>query len=276
MHTPNIDQLATGGTRFANAWTPCPVCVPARASLATGRYVHDIGYWDNAIAYDGRVQSWGHRLQAEGIRVESIGKLHYSNDRDPTGFVRQQEPMHIADGIGLLWGSVRDPMPEKAGPSPMFNELGAGESSYNRYDRRIADLAVAWLEQNATQSIAKPWMLFLGFVAPHLPLKVPQRYLDLYAPDTIPMPKLLPRDGHKHHPWVERMANYLDQDRMLGSDERRKLAIASYFGLITFLDEQIGRVIDALHRSGLATNTRVSTQVITGIIWGVAGSGTNA
>jgi choline-sulfatase len=257
VRTPNIDRLAAAGTRFANAWTPCPVCVPARASLATGRYVHDIGYWDNAIAYDGRIPSWGHRLQADGIRVESIGKLHYTNDRDPTGFQHQHEPMHIADGIGLLWGSVRDPMPEKAGPSPMFEELGAGESSYNRYDRRIADLAVEWLEGQAARRDSTPWMLFVGFVAPHLPFKVPQRYLDLYPPHALPLPKLLPRDGHQRHPWVERMANYLDQDRMLGTDERRRLAVASYFGLITFLDENIGRVIDALTRSGQASDTRV-------------------
>ena len=55
VQTPNLDRLAARGTRFTNAWTPCPVCVPARASLATGRWVHQIGYWDNAIAYDGRV-----------------------------------------------------------------------------------------------------------------------------------------------------------------------------------------------------------------------------
>ena len=60
--TPNLDALAARGTRFTRAWTPCPVCVPTRASLATGRHVHQIGYWDNAIAYDGRVPSWGHRL----------------------------------------------------------------------------------------------------------------------------------------------------------------------------------------------------------------------
>ena len=58
-YTPNMDRLAARGTRFVNAYTPSPICVPARASLATGLHVHDIGYWDNAIAYDGRVQGWG-------------------------------------------------------------------------------------------------------------------------------------------------------------------------------------------------------------------------
>jgi choline-sulfatase len=257
VKTPNLDRLAAGGTRFTRAWTPCPICVPARTSLATGRYVHEHGDWDNAIAYDGQPKGWGHRLQENGMRVESIGKLHYRNETDPTGFDRQHEPMHIMDGIGLLWGAVRDPLPEKAGRSPLFDELGPGTSSYNRYDRRIADLAIDWLGARAARPDPKPWSLFLGFVAPHMPLMVPQRYLDLYPRESIPLPKLLPRDGHARHPWVERLASHWDHDAALGTDDRRRLAIACYLGLITYLDEQVGRVLDTLDRLGLADSTRV-------------------
>ncbi|MFO1282713.1 MAG: sulfatase-like hydrolase/transferase [Burkholderiales bacterium] len=257
VRTPNLDRLAAGGTRFANAWTPSPICVPARAALATGRYVHDIGYWDNAIAYDGRVRGWGHRLQAEGMRVESIGKLHYRNGSDPTGFDRQQEPMHIMGGVGLIWAAVRDPMPDHADRSPLFDELGEGTSSYNRYDLRITELAIEWLEARAARPDGRPWMLFVGLVAPHMPFMVPRRYLDLYPPDRLPLPKLLPRDGYRRHPWIERYAKHWDHDASLGTDERRRLAIASYLGLITFLDENIGRVLAALERTGLARSTRV-------------------
>jgi choline-sulfatase len=165
--------------------------------------------------------------------------------------------MHIMDGIGLIWGAVRDPMPEKAGRSPLFDELGPGTSSYNRYDARIADLAAKWFEQRAAKPDTKPWTLFLGFVAPHMPLVVPQQYLDLYPLDEIPLPKLMPKDGHARHPWVERLASHWDHDATLGTDERRKLAIACYFGLITYLDDQIGRVLAALQRTGFADTTRV-------------------
>ncbi|MEC8135817.1 MAG: sulfatase-like hydrolase/transferase, partial [Pseudomonadota bacterium] len=61
VKTPHLDALAKRGTRLNRACMNCPICVPARASFATGRYVHDIGYWDNAIAYDGRLKSRGHR-----------------------------------------------------------------------------------------------------------------------------------------------------------------------------------------------------------------------
>jgi len=69
VQTPNLDSLTGRGTRFSAAYTPCPICVPARASLATGRYVHEIRFWDNAIAYDGSIPSWGHRLMAKSHRV---------------------------------------------------------------------------------------------------------------------------------------------------------------------------------------------------------------
>ena len=257
VQTPNLDRLAARGTRFANAWTPCPVCVPARASLATGRFVHEIGYWDNAIAYDGRIPGWGRRLQETGHPVEAIGKLHYRNESDPTGFDKQHEPMHILDGIGQLWGSVRDPMPEKAGRSALYDKVGPGTSNYNRYDQRITHLTCRWLEERARAPVSAPWLLFAGFVAPHMPLVVPQQFLDPYLHEELPMPKLLPRDGYQRHPWVERMATHWDHDATLGSDERRRLAMACYFGLITYLDAQVGQVLETLDRTGLAATTRV-------------------
>ena len=72
--------------------------MPSRASFATGRYVHELGNWDNAMAYDGSVPGWGHALQRRGHRVDSIGKLHYTNIEDPTGFDHQYHPMHIYGG----------------------------------------------------------------------------------------------------------------------------------------------------------------------------------
>ena len=255
--TPNLDKLAARGTRFTNAWTPCPVCVPARASLATGRYVHDIGYWDNAIAYEGRVPGWGHRMQQSGHRVEAIGKLHYQDEASPTGFDRQHEPMHILNGIGQLWGSVRDPMPEIAGRSALYDKVGPGTSNYNRYDMRIGELTTEWLEARARVPDDKPWMLFAGFVAPHMPLVVPQEFLEPYLRADLRLPKLLPRDGYVRHPWVQRMTSFWDHDATLGSDERRLLAIACYFGLISYLDHQVGKVLEVLERTGLAQTTRI-------------------
>lgn len=257
VHTPNLDALAARGTRFTNAFTPSPICVPARASLATGRWVHDIGYWDNARGYDGRVRGWGHELLDAQCRVESIGKLHYARAEAPTGFGRQHAPMHLAGGIGQVWGSVRDPLPDQPRPSHLFTELGPGESRYNRYDCASADLAAKWLRDRATAPDDKPWVLFVGFVAPHFPLVVPPQYLASIDIDALPLPRLHPRDGTPRHPWVQRFADFSDADAELGTDERRRLALACYYGLVNFLDEQVGRVLQALRESGLDARTLV-------------------
>ena len=85
MHTPHLDRLAARGLRFTDAYTTCPICVPARAAFAVGKYIHQIGFWDNADPYDGSAPSWHHRLRDEGHRVVSVGKLHFRSTDDDNG-----------------------------------------------------------------------------------------------------------------------------------------------------------------------------------------------
>ena len=70
VKTPHLDRLAGEGTLFENGYANCPICVPSRASFATGRYVHEIGCWDNAIPYTGSPPSFGHRLHEHGHRCD--------------------------------------------------------------------------------------------------------------------------------------------------------------------------------------------------------------
>ena len=89
IRTPNLDRLAAKGVRFSDAYCNSPICVPSRAALATGRYVHRIRFWDNAIPYDGSVPSWHHRLREAGHEVTAIGKLHFRSAEDDNGFSRR-------------------------------------------------------------------------------------------------------------------------------------------------------------------------------------------
>jgi choline-sulfatase len=255
--TPNLDRLAARGTRFDAAYCNSPICVPSRASFATGRYVHTLGTWDNAIAYDGAVAGWGHALQRSGHRVDSIGKLHYRNGEDPTGFDRQHHPMHIYGGHGMVWGALRDgkaDFTERA--HVMLDPIGPGTSKYNIYDDRIATEAEAWIARAAEETHDRPWVLFVGFVAPHFPLTVPADILALYPAGRMPPPRLHPKDGHPRHPWLEASHRMHPVDDAL-DDRRRRLATACYYGLCTWVDGQVGRVIGALERTGLTETTRV-------------------
>ena len=88
------------GHAVTNAYTNCPICVPARASLATGRYVHQIGNWDNGHPYTGNTSSWHHRLREQGFNATSIGKLHFKGHGTDHGFTEEIEPLNVVDGIG--------------------------------------------------------------------------------------------------------------------------------------------------------------------------------
>lgn len=260
VKTPNLDALAARGTRFTNAYTNCPICVPARASIATGRYNHEIRYWDNATAYDGRVPGWGHRLQEAGVPVESIGKLHYRKDDDPLGLDVRQVPMYIKDGVGSITAALRDPMPpfdpaskDKPGFAAQACE---GESNYTKYDLKVADLACDWLAGDVAADDKKPWCLYVSFLSPHYPLTVPEPFFSMYDSADMPGPKLDPEGGYERHPWVDVVA--LRQPHANGlTPEKSRAAMAAYLGLCTFIDHQIGRVLDALEAAGLNENTRI-------------------
>ena len=257
VKTPNLDRLAARGTRFTTAITPCPICVPARAAFATGLPVHQCKYWDNSFGYDGRVRGWGHAMQEARIPVESIGKLHYQAKDLPTGFDAEHVPMYLYKGVGTIWGSIRDPLPQRPTIKRMLGDtIGPGQSDYTRYDQSIADLAVEWIGTKGV-SLDRPWCLYVGFVAPHFPLVAPPEFFHLYPIDKLPPAKLHPKDGHKLHPWNQVHDDFWCHEIMFEDETERRTAVAAYYGLVSWLDHNVGRLITALEQAGLADTTRV-------------------
>lgn len=257
--TPNLDALAARGTRFTNAYTPSPICVPARAAFASGQYVHQNRLWDNAMPYIGDPKGWGHALQAQGTPVQSIGKLHYRSAEDDTGFDEQHIPMQVYEGVGMVWASARkeDERVTFKDVRMMGDYIGPGESSYTKYDAAVTDRTKSWLQEAAKSDDDRPWCLYVGLVAPHHPLVAPQDFFDKYPLDTLPPTKLHPRDGYQQHPWIEKMA-----DAMVGEDgwkdeEERLTAIAAYFGLVSWMDHNVGQIVETLMETGLLDDTTI-------------------
>ncbi|MFC8381755.1 sulfatase-like hydrolase/transferase [Nocardia sp. NPDC057272] len=255
IRTPNMDALAARGTRFDSAYCASPICVPSRAAFATGLYPHQTGHWDNAMGYDGVVPSWGHQLQQAGRRVESIGKLHYRNSSDPTGFDAQHLPMHLKDGIGQVWGSVRDPLPRRDNAPLMVSISGGADSDYTRYDAAVTDRTCEWLGD--ADNHREPWVLYTGLLAPHFPYLAPPRFFEMYDPAQMPMPTMRPDQGHPRHPWVQTFAEVLPGLDAANTEEERRRAAAAYYGLVSYLDHNLGRILSALDASGRADNTLV-------------------
>ena len=258
VKTPNLDRLAASGTRFTSAYTNCPICVPARASFATGRYVHRIRFWDNAIAYDGSVPSWGHRLMAQGHRVASIGKLHYTrSDPQRNGFDEEILPMHIADGLGDLAGLIRDEILVRAGARRMARESGPGASTYQKYDHDIADAACRWIAAQAANPRDKPFVLYVGFVCPHPPFFAPPENFAMYSQADIPMPDRYAQSERPRHPFLDAMRRIRPYDEGFEGPGDLRRVIASYYALVSFVDHNVGRVLGALEEHGLMDSTRV-------------------
>jgi choline-sulfatase len=257
VQTPNLDALAAGGTTFSSAYTPCPVCVPARAAFATGKYIHQTGYWDNADAYEGSVKSWHHRLRERGHHVTSIGKLHFrGRPGDDHGFSEEIIPMHILEGKGDLLGLVRDDMPERGMSWKIAKLAGPGESPYTCYDREIATRAQIWLREEAQKHQDKPWVLFVSFVCPHFPLIAPAEFYYRYPVDRMPIPKLYAPNERPQHPYLRDYASTFAYDKHFDPQKLRK-AVAAYFGLCSFVDDNVGKVLRALNESGQGETTRV-------------------
>lgn len=258
VKTPNIDRLAARGARFEAAYTPCPVCVPARASFATGKYVHQIGCWDNATPFHGDRESWHSLLRDRGHQTVSIGKLHFRSDKDDNGFSDERIGMHVIDGEGDLLGLVRDEdMPKRGGSWKMAKMAGPGESPYTLYDREIAARAQIWLREEAQEYRDKPWVLFVSFVCPHFPLTAPPDYYYPYYDEDLPSPKLYDQRDQPLHPWLEDYRATFAYDEFFETPEMVKRALAGYLGLCTFLDDNIGNVLKALDDAGLTDDTRV-------------------
>ena len=255
IRTPNLDALAARGVRFTDAYCNSPICVPSRASFATGRYVHQIRFWDNGIPYDGSVPSWGHRLREAGHAAVSIGKLHFRSADDDNGFTEEVMPLHVIEGIGDLTGMIRDDMKPRKVSLMLAEEAGPGDSDYQRYDDSITETAIAWLRDKAKHQ-KKPFVLFVSLVCPHFPLVSRPEYYSLYPEDKVPWPLLYSPDERPKHPFLEKMNETIIYDRAFTPEKVRR-AIAAYFGMVTFLDHNIGRIIAAIGQNGLADTTRV-------------------
>ena len=256
IKTPHLDRLARRGTLFTDAYCNSPICVPSRASFATGRYVSQIRFWDNAFPYDGSVPSWGHRLQSNGNRSVSIGKLHYRSTEDSNGFDEEIMPLHVVDGTGDLLGLIRDDLPVRKAALKLAEEAGPGDSSYQRYDERITASAQEWLTHRATERGGKPWVLFVSLVCPHFPLKSRDDWYRLYPEADVPWPNLYAESERPSHPYVAAIRECMIYDKAF-TEEKVRRAIAAYFGMVSFLDHNVGQIVQTLDRTGLMADTRV-------------------
>lgn len=256
VQTPTLDRLAREGVRFDRAYTPSPICVSARASFATGLPVFQNRCWSSAEPWYGQQPSWMHRLRDKGHDVVSVGKLHYRSAQDDLGFTEQHHPMYLAnDGAGWPQALLRKPMGEFDGTAEMAGILGPGETEYTRYDRNITETAVNWLQRRAPNE-EQPWVMFVSFICPHYPLSAPQEFFDLYRDITIPRPYGTDPDAQLKHPVIDEMRQFWDYADHF-DEEKEQIGLKNYYGLCSFVDDNVSQVLSALEQGGHADSTQI-------------------
>ncbi len=258
VQTPSMDQLADEGATFDNAYCNSPLCLPSRMSFMTGRYIHRIGAYDNASPLPSDTVTWAHMLRAVGYDVTLSGKQHFCGPDQLHGFHTQlardlHAEMWTKDGMLRGTADWSKGTPPAAKPWGGVAAAGPGTTTEIEVDDLVEERAIEYLRDPARKD--QPWALNASFIAPHFPLVVPERYFNLYPLDQIDVPEI--PEGHleNQHPVHQRMRSMFGAVDFPAEQVRR--ARAGYYGLITYLDEKIGRLLQVLEETGQRENTVV-------------------
>jgi choline-sulfatase len=260
VQTPHLDGLARGATVFERAYTPCPLCAPARAAMLTGRRASTVGVYDNAAEMRAGVPTVAHALRAAGYHTAVAGKMHFVGPDQLHGFEeRLTTDIYPADTDWTPdWERPLDQ------PFPWYHTMESvlapgvcAASMQADYDEEVAFHAVRKLYEIARHRSEQPFFLFVSFANPHDPWEIPARHWARYRRDQIGDPAVgaLPLDGVDPHSARLRAMCRVDEAGLTAEQIRR--ARHGYYAAISYVDERIGEVLAALRDSGLEDRTTV-------------------
>ena len=291
VRTPNIDALAAQGILFSNAHCAAPACNPSRAAVFSGRGAWQTGVWSNdspkltaeRVAFPllpeyfaragyttfgcGKLLHGGEKSHAqlfdESFFPEqrwsplSAAEVAYTKDELPSKGTWQ--PRHRV----TLDSGVEISLPLNRMPSDRAPELTKAESfdwgGFDVADEEMGDHKIVdWTMERLSRPHSNPWWMGVGFYRPHIPLWVPQRFLDLYPADSVVLPRTLASDlddlSSQARRWATEAITAGDHATVVKAGQWRE-AVAAYLASVTFVDFELGRLIKALNRSRYRENT---------------------
>jgi arylsulfatase A-like enzyme len=253
VETFNLKRLAQEGALFTQAHATCPLCVPARVSLMTGRYPHTTGSRTNSFLMQPHERHLMELFGERGYRTGLVGKNHCFQDGElgrldyvwEAGHLGPVDPptKEAAEAIDWLrstqvtrqaWGAVRNPHPASA--------LGTTLITDHAIDR-----LEAWH--------GEPFFLWYSIADPHTPLHAPSPYADMYHPAAMPLPPRL--EGEMATKPTPQQIDYRALAGGTATPEHIRQALAIYYGMSSYIDAEVGRFMGALETLGLRKNTLV-------------------
>ena len=259
VRTSGLARLARAGTVYEQAYTPHPLCVPARVSFWTGRWPHSHGARTNEVAMPRGEAHFAAVLRAAGYRLGLFGKNHCFTAEDLGAcFERVFEAGHgdrIGEGVTrVVSAPPRTPLRPDPGTVARPVARVRAEPPQESATFRVTEEAIRFLEAHAGGD--RPLALWVSIPDPHGPLQAPEPYASRYPPATVPLPPWRP-DELERKPQRQRVfSDLLHYGDLTAADVR--LAAGIYYGMIDFLDERVGVLLDALERLGLRRDTLVA------------------
>jgi len=263
--TPALDRLAKTSVIFENAYCNYPLCGPSRASMMYGLRSFNAGVYDNGTEFAASIPTFAHYLRLLGYQTCLSGKMHYIGPDQLHGFdERLTTDIYPSDfNWAANWAA------DHGGNDPERLLAAAGEVNgvkmsgiYERtiqldFDEEVCFKAVRKIHDYARSDDDRPFCLFTSFTHPHDPFAMPKAYWDRYRHDEIDMPRIsrIPREDLDVH--SQRLFDHIGVEEADMSDADIRIARHGYYAAISFIDDQVSKLLDALDTSGLAGNTVV-------------------
>lgn len=258
VKAPNLARLAERAVVFSSAYCNSPLCGPSRLSMLSGQLPSRIGAYDNACELPATTPTIAHHLRRGGYRTILSGKMHFVGPDQLHGFEeRLTTDIYPADfgwtpdwsdfATRPSWYHSMDSV-LSAGPAVRTNQLDFDEEVVFTTRRKLFDLA--------REDSDQPFFLVASLTHPHDPFAIPQHYWDIYDDTEIELPRVaIPPDQQDPHSL--RLRHVCGNDLDPVTDAQILAARRAYYGAISFVDEQMGLILDSLEQAGLAENTVV-------------------
>lgn len=262
--TPNIDALASRGVVFENAYCPYPLCAPSRFGMMSGRLPSRIGAYDNGAELAASTPTFAHYLRLHGYYTCISGKMHFVGPDQYHGFEeRLTTEIYPADMSWTPDADFRDYNKDEEraytfGVSTIDTVKDAGpvaRSMQIDYDEDVVHHAVRELYTRARSNDKRPFMMTVSLTHPHDPYVITRKYWDLYADSEIEPPRVPYIPVEKRDPHSQSLYYHYGQDKCTLTDEDYRNARRGYYGMISYVDDLFGRLMDALNDTEFAEDT---------------------
>jgi choline-sulfatase len=258
--TPHMDALARRGVTFLNAYCNNPVCGPSRGSMMTGQLSSTIGCYDNAGEFLSSIPTYAHYLRHEGYRTCLSGKMHFVGADQLHGFEeRITTDIYPSDfGWTADWTQQEEPYAPSRMSLRSVVEAGLCKRSLQLdYDEEVCAQAIQKIYDYARDQDDRPFLLHASFTHPHNPFVTTKAYWDLYESAEIDLPVVPHIPVAERDPWSQRYAYTIREDEHDVSEAQLKVARHAYYGMVSYFDSLIGRLLGALEDGDFLANTYV-------------------